>query len=84
VQVRAVARTRAAGGPCSNERPRVQCDKLALHHGKRCVLWDDEGSGFCLWINWDWASNSPAVVDPADERRCARGFPHQRRRGEGG
>jgi hypothetical protein len=48
-----------------------QCDKLALHHGKRCILWDDEGSGFCLWLNWDWAANRPAKVHPTDERRCA-------------
>ena len=48
---------------------RAQCDKLALHHGKRCVLWDDDGGGFCLWLNWDWAANRPATVDPDDKRR---------------
>jgi len=48
-----------------------QCDKLALHHGKRCILWDDDGSGFCLWLHWDWAANRPATVDPDDKRRRA-------------
>ena len=34
------------------------------------MLWDDAGSGFCLWLHWDWAANRPAKVDPADPRRC--------------
>ncbi len=48
---------------------RAQCDKLALLHGKRCILWDDECNGFCLWLNWDWAANRPATIDPDDKRR---------------
>ncbi|KAK3277142.1 hypothetical protein CYMTET_14829 [Cymbomonas tetramitiformis] len=41
------------------EQKRQLVDKLALEYGKRMVLWDDEGSGFYLWINWDWETNKP-------------------------
>jgi hypothetical protein len=51
---------------------RAQCDKMALHHGKRCILWDDDASGFYLWMHWDWAANRPAKVDPDDKRRRVR------------
>eukprot|EP00242_Pyramimonas_sp_CCMP2087_P010479 CAMPEP_0198217816 /NCGR_PEP_ID=MMETSP1445-20131203/65970_1 /TAXON_ID=36898 /ORGANISM="Pyramimonas sp., Strain CCMP2087" /LENGTH=132 /DNA_ID=CAMNT_0043894633 /DNA_START=151 /DNA_END=546 /DNA_ORIENTATION=- len=46
--------------PKWTEERRLSIDKLALHHGKRMVLWDDAGMGFYLWINWDWSANCPA------------------------
>ena len=52
--------------------PRAQCDKIALYNGKRCILWDDDAAGFCLWMHWDWAANRPATVDPDDKRRHVR------------
>ena len=82
VLVRALARPRPAGaravllsaapGLTLAWLPRAQCDKIALHHGKRCVLWDDDAAGFCLWMHWDWAANRPATVDHADKRRRVR------------
>jgi hypothetical protein len=51
-----VARMRGALPDWSEERFIL----IALHTGKRCILWDDEGAGFCLWLRWDWASNTPA------------------------
>eukprot|EP00887_Chlorella_sp_A99_P003588 scaffold7.g3588.t1 len=36
-------------------------DKYCLEQGKRCVMWDDEGTaGFFLMLNWDWLANRPA------------------------
>ena len=57
-----------------------QCDKLALHLGKRCVLWDDDGAGFTLWLRWDWARNQPARIPADDPQRCGGAAKRQRHR----
>lgn len=41
-------------------------DAMALAHGKRCIMWDDQGAGFYLLINWDWLQNKPAVASTSD------------------
>ncbi|KAK9824355.1 hypothetical protein WJX72_009649 [[Myrmecia] bisecta] len=41
-----------------------ELDKFALQHGKRCIMWDDEGAGFYMMLNWDWESNKPAKLVP--------------------
>lgn len=33
-------------------------------------MWDDEGSGFYMWLNWDWGSNCPEQMGADDERKC--------------
>eukprot|EP00240_Pyramimonas_obovata_P008625 CAMPEP_0118923726 /NCGR_PEP_ID=MMETSP1169-20130426/2146_1 /TAXON_ID=36882 /ORGANISM="Pyramimonas obovata, Strain CCMP722" /LENGTH=89 /DNA_ID=CAMNT_0006864755 /DNA_START=108 /DNA_END=374 /DNA_ORIENTATION=+ len=40
--------------PRWTEERRLQIDSLALHHGKRMILWDDAETGFFIWMNWDW------------------------------
>ncbi|WPT11919.1 hypothetical protein PSENEW3n2_00005418 [Picochlorum sp. SENEW3] len=37
----------------------MDMDALCLKHGKRCIMWDDEGNGFYLLLNWDWSANRP-------------------------
>ncbi|BDA40553.1 hypothetical protein COCOBI_01-2060 [Coccomyxa sp. Obi] len=49
----------------SDERLR-QMDRIALEQRKRCIMWDDEGAGFYLMMNWDWLRNCPAKM-PKDK-----------------
>jgi hypothetical protein len=34
--------------PCWEQQRLMHLDALALRQGKRCIMWDDEGSGFYL------------------------------------
>lgn len=34
--------------PSWHRERRMQMDRVCLQHSKRCIMWDDEGSGFYL------------------------------------
>lgn len=41
----------------------MDMDALCLKHGKRCVMWDDEGNGFYLVRHETWIHGKLADTD---------------------
>ncbi|KAL4423816.1 hypothetical protein ABPG75_001117 [Micractinium tetrahymenae] len=54
---------------------RMYMDRFCLEHGKRCIMWDDEGAGFYLMMHWDWLANRPAEL-PSPEAAAYPGWWH--------
>jgi len=42
----------------------MRIDRFALQHGKRCIMWDDAGSGFYLVSATLYFKISSSAVDP--------------------
>lgn len=52
----------------------MQLDRFCLEAGKRCIMWDDEGAGFYLMMNWDWLRNQPSEPASFEERWKSQGW----------